>query len=90
MKQSAFIVILFVIALAASIGIYEFILGDPANFKDAARHVPINYLGTAYVGGVLVSLLICLSIMVIAIAIERFLTLRKAAGKQLFQNSSKK
>jgi biopolymer transport protein ExbB len=90
MKQSAFIVILFVIALAASIGIYEFILGDPANFKDAARHVPINYLGTTYVGGVLVSLLICLSIMVIAIAIERFLTLRKAAGKQAIPKFFKK
>ena len=90
MKQSAFIVILFVIALAASIGIYEFILCDPANFKDAARHVPINYLGTAYVGGVLVSLLICLSIMVIAIAIERFLTLRKAAGKQAIPKFFKK
>lgn len=90
MKQSAFIVILFVIALAASIGIYEFVLGDPANFKDAARHVPINMLGTTYVGGPLVSLLICLSIMVIAIAIERFLTLRKAAGKQAIPKFFKK
>ncbi len=90
MKQSAFIVILFVIALAASIGIYEFILGDPANFKDAARHVPINMLGTTYVGGPLVSLLICLSIMVIAIAIERFLTLRRAAGKQAIPKFFKK
>jgi biopolymer transport protein ExbB len=88
MKQSAFIVILFFLALAASIGIYEFVLGNGANFADFAtkgtREVPLagNYLGIIYVGGPLVALLICLSIMVIAVIIERTLTLKKAAGKQ--------
>jgi len=88
MKQSAFIVILFIFALAASIGIFEFVLGNGANFADYAtkgtKEVPLagNYLGIIYVGGPLVALLICLSIMVIAVVIERALTLRKAAGKQ--------
>lgn len=84
MKQSAFIVILFFVALAISIVIYNFVLGSPVNFVDAAREVPKagNLLGMTYVGGPLVALLICLSIMVVAIIIERTLTLKKAAGKQ--------
>ena len=82
MKQSAFIVILFVIALVVSIAIYEVVLGNPANFSDAAREKPTVLLGRAYTGGPLISLLICLSIMDVAIIIERSLSLRKAAGKK--------
>ncbi len=90
MKQSAFIVILFFIAMIFAFGIYEFGLGNPANFKDAAREVPLGLLGMVYVGGPLVSLLIGLSIMVFAIIIERVLTLRKAAGKQAIPKFFKK
>ncbi|MBI1938357.1 MAG: MotA/TolQ/ExbB proton channel family protein [Ignavibacteriales bacterium] len=92
MKQSAFIVILFFIALVVAIGIFEFVLGNPANFSDVAREVPKsgNILGMTYVGGPLVALLICLSIMVFAIIIERSLTLKKAAGKQSIPKFFKK
>ncbi len=96
MKQSAFIVILFFLALVVSIGIYEFVLGNGANFADFAtkgtKEVPMsgNLLGMVYVGGPLVALLICLSIMVLAIIIERSLTLRKAAGKQAVPKFFKK
>ncbi len=92
MKKSAFVVILFFIAMIVSFGIFEFVLGNPANFADAAREVPKagNLLGMTYVGGPLVSLLICLSIMVFAIIIERSLTLRKAAGKQAIPKFFKK
>jgi len=88
MKQSAFIVSLFFIAMISAYAIYELVLGNPANFADFAtkgtKEVPLggNILGMTYVGGPLVSLLIALSIMVFAITIERTLTLRKAAGKQ--------
>lgn len=83
MKQSAFIVILFVLALFISIGIFEYGLGNPANFKDAAtREVPVNLMGQTYTGGPLVVLLIALSIMDVAIIFERVLSLRKAAGKK--------
>lgn len=83
MKQSAFIVILFVIAFAISISIYEYGLGNPANFKDGSkREVPANLMGQVYTGGPLVALLITLSIMDFAIIIERMLSLRKAAGKR--------
>ena len=96
MKQSAFIVILFFIAIVVSFGIYELVLGNPANFADYAtkgtKEVPLggNIMGMTYVGGKLVALLICLSIMVIAITIERALSLRKAAGKQAIPKFFKK
>lgn len=83
MKQSAFIVILFIIALAISVSIYEYGLGNAANFKDGSnREVPQNLMGQVYTGGPLVALLITLSIMDVAIIIERMLSLRKAAGRR--------
>lgn len=83
MKQSAFIVILFVLAMVVSVFIYEYALGAPSNFADPmTREKPITLLGRAYTGGYLISLLICLSIMDVAIIIERYLSLRKAAGKK--------
>ncbi len=85
MKKSSFVLILFFFAMAAGIAIWEFILGNPSNFSDPlTRHKPLagNFLGMSYVGGPIVSLLICLSIMVFAVVIERTLTLKKAAGNQ--------
>jgi len=83
MKQSIFIVSLFFVALAIALGIYLLIFGDPSNFKDGAgREVPLNLLGTIYTGGPLVSLLITMSIMDVAIIVERVLSLKKAAGKK--------
>ena len=82
MKQSVFIISLFVFALIISIGIYEYGLGNPANFKDSERAVPTNLMGQAYTGGPLVALLITLSIMDFAIIIERTLSLKRAAGKK--------
>ena len=90
MKKSAFMVILFLSAFIIGGCIYEFGLGNPANFKDAAREIPINLLGTTYVGGPLVALLIALTIILTAVTIERTLTLRKAAGKQAIPKFFKK
>ncbi len=82
MKQSTFVVILVVGALAASIVIYMFVLGNPGNFSDGAnREKPINLMGQVYTGGIIVPILITLSIMVITFVIERSLSLRKAAGR---------
>lgn len=83
MKQSAFIVILFIIAFAVAFGIFNFVIGDPSHFKDGAgRSVPIDLMGTVYTGGPLVALLISLFIMDVAIILERTFSLRKAAGKR--------
>ncbi len=91
MKQSAFIVILFVIAMAVSYGIYAGVFGAEANFaKDPATGAviydkPVNIPGMVYTGGPLIALLIALSIMDLAIVVERTLSLKKAAGKRSVQ-----
>ncbi len=82
MKQSTFVVVLVVGAMAASIIIYMFVLGSPSNFSDGAGHEkPLNLMGQVYTGGVIVPVLITLSIMVITFVVERFLSLRKAQGR---------
>ena len=81
-KNSLFVAILKIGALDAAIHIYTIILGDPSNFKDAAKHQPINILGTVHTGGAVVPILITISIMVFAFIIERFLSLSKAKGKR--------
>ena len=88
MKQSAFIVILFVIAFVASVAIYETVFGNEANFVPGSNRekvAPGSIMGMIYTGGPLVALLITLSIMDIAIIIERSLSLKKAAGKRAVQ-----
>jgi biopolymer transport protein ExbB len=81
MKQSTFVIVLVVGALAASIVIYLFVLGNPANFSDSGKEKPLNMMGQVYTGGVIVPILITLSIMVITFVIERWLSLRKAQGR---------
>jgi biopolymer transport protein ExbB len=87
MKQSIFITVLTILALAIAISIYLFIFGNPANFKDGlGREVPLNLLGTIYTGGPLVALLIMLSLMDVAIILERTFSLKKAGGKRSVNN----
>ncbi len=82
MKQSTFVIILVISAAVAAFCIWQFVLGNPANFKDGAnREKPENLLGTVYVGGYVVPALIGLSIMVITFIIERTLSLKKARGR---------
>lgn len=81
MKQSVFISLLTVFSMGAALVIYFYIFGHPSNFKDELREVPINTLGQIYTGGVLVSVLVALSIMVTAIIIERIISQNKAKGK---------
>ncbi len=82
MKQSTFVIVLVVGALAASLVIYLFILGNPGNFSDGAnKEKPTNMMGQVYTGGVIVPILITLSIMVVTFVVERALSLRKAQGR---------
>jgi biopolymer transport protein ExbB len=82
MKQSTFVVMLVVGALAASLVIYLFILGNPGNFSDGAnKEKPTNLMGQVYTGGVIVPILITLSIMVVTFVVERALSLRRAQGR---------
>ena len=72
-----------IILLSAIIAFTFFytVLGDPANFEDADKHLPVNALGMIFTGGPLVGLLISFIIIAIVYAIERFLSINKAKGK---------
>jgi len=74
---------LIVIALSLFVAglVYHFILGNPANFSDAAKHSPINTLGTIHTGGWLVAVLIGLTIIAITYVVERQFSINKAKGK---------
>src|SRR3989304_7186399 len=72
MKQTVFIIVLLVVALAVSYSIFYFIMGAE---NDAYG------MKFIYDGGPLVGLLMTLSIMVITFIFERTFSLRKANGK---------
>jgi len=78
--KSASLVILVCFILAVLF--YLFVLGNPANFKDAVnKEGPINLLGTVFKGGVVVPVLITCFLTVIVLCVERWIALAKAKGK---------
>jgi biopolymer transport protein ExbB len=79
-----FATILIPIALIVGFLVYKFILGDPANFEnnDPAGHpLPGNYAGMMYKGGAMVPILMASFLIVLAVVIERFITINAASGK---------
>ena len=74
-----------IIALCVFVGwlIWNFIMGDPANFEggDNVKGHPLNTLGQVYMGGFIVPVLLGMLLMVIVFSIERFFVITKAAGK---------
>ena len=82
--SALFASILIPIALGIGILVYLFILGDPSHFEngDPKGHpLPGDYLGMMYKGGLMVPVLMASMIIVIAVAIERFVTINVASGK---------
>jgi len=64
--------------------VFKFILGNTSNFVDGnpeGHPLPGNYLGMMYKGGVLVPVLMASMIIVLAVIIERFISLNVASGK---------
>lgn len=83
MKQSIFLTTVIVITAIVALVIYQFILGNPTNFRNGeVRTVPDNILGTVYTGGIVVPVLICLTLMDLTLVFERLFSLRKASGKR--------
>ena len=82
--STLFASILIPLALVIGILVFKFILGDPSHFEngDPKGH-PISgdYLGMMYKGGPLVPVLMACMIIVLAVIIERFVTIRVASGK---------
>lgn len=82
--STLFAAILIPVALGIAILVYIFILGDPSHFEDGNREGhphPGDYLGMMYKGGPMVPILMANMIIVIAVIIERFITLGVASGK---------
>ncbi len=76
--------ILIPVALGIGILVFMFILGSPSNFVDndpAGHPLPGNYLGMMYKGGLMVPVLMASMIIVIAVIIERTVSLGVASGK---------
>jgi biopolymer transport protein ExbB len=70
--------ILIPVALVIGVLVYNFILGNPSNFVDnnpEGHPLPGNYLGMMYKGGLMVPVLMASMIIVIAVIIERFVSL---------------
>src|SRR3954463_13372465 len=72
-----------VICLLIGVFIYKSILGAASNFEggDPDKGHPHNIMGTMYMGGFIVPILIGFLLTVITFAIERFITIMKASGK---------
>ncbi len=82
--STLFATILIPLALVVGWLVRTYILGDPIHFEggDPNGHpVPGDYLGMMYKGGFLVPVLMGCMIIVIAVVIERFVTIRVASGK---------
>jgi len=76
--------ILIPVSLVIGYLVFKFILGDSSNFVDGNNEghpLPGNYLGMMYKGGVLVPVLMASMIIVLAVIIERFISLNVAGGK---------
>ncbi len=81
MKSKYFVIGVVIACLAVGTLIWLVLFGAPGNFKDAAKHEPINLLGTIYTGGWVVPVLVGLTLMVVTFIIERLFSLSKAQGR---------
>ncbi|MFN4083487.1 MAG: MotA/TolQ/ExbB proton channel family protein [Bacteroidia bacterium] len=82
--KSAFVIIVFPVAGFAAYLIFQYVMGNPANFEGGNNmNQPLqgNYLGIVYKGGILVVVLISFAIILFTFVIERFIVISKASGK---------
>lgn len=74
--------IIVVVCIAVAHLIFHGVFASTNNFNDgAARHQPKNLMGTMYLGGWVVPILISTFLVMISFVIERALTIFKARGK---------
>ncbi len=81
---SAYFPLIVILAcFAAAYCIFEFFLGNSANFVDEAREHPKSgsILAIMYKGGILVPVILTMLLMVLVFSVERILTIIKAKGK---------
>ena len=77
--KNAFLVILCCAVIAVCL--YIFVFGDASHFDPQTGHpLPGDFLGTIYMGGVIVPVLQTLLLTVIVLSVERWIALRSAKG----------
>jgi biopolymer transport protein ExbB len=82
--SSVFAALTIVICIVIGALLWKFVMGAPANFvknDPAGQPLPGNYLGMVFKGGYIVPVLMGLLLMTIVFSVERFIVLKKAAGK---------
>jgi len=87
--STLFASILIPVSIIIGFIIYYTILGNPPTFEDnnpKGHPIPGNYLGMMFKGGYLVPVLMGLMMIVLAVIVERFLTIRVASGKGSIPN----
>ena len=87
--SSTFAAITIVICIVIGALLWKFVMGAPANFvkgDPAGQPLPGNYLGMVFKGGMIVPVLMGLLLMTIVFSVERFIVLKKAAGKGNLDN----
>ena len=63
-----------------AVNAFIFVFGNDANFDPNTGH-PINIMGTIFMGGFIVPILMTLLLTVIVLSIERWIAISSAAGK---------
>ena len=87
--SSVFAALTIVICIVIGALLWKFVMGAPANFikgDPLGQPLPGNYLGMVYKGGMIVPVLMGLLLMTIVFSVERFIVLKKAAGKGNLDN----
>ena len=87
--SSVFASLTIVICIVIGALLWKFVMGAPANFikgDPLGQPLPGNYLGMVYKGGMIVPVLMGLLLMTIVFSVERFIVLKKAAGKGNLDN----
>lgn len=74
-----FLVIIVMLVIAHLV--FYMVLGSATNFRDAEKHVPANLLGTMFLGGWVVPILMSTALILLFFVFERGLTVFKAKGK---------
>jgi biopolymer transport protein ExbB len=87
--SSVFAALTIVICIVIGALLWKFVMGAPANFVKGdpnGQPLPGNYLGMVFKGGMIVPVLMGLLLMTIVFSVERFIVLKKAAGKGNLDN----
>ncbi|MEJ5961185.1 MotA/TolQ/ExbB proton channel family protein [Pedobacter immunditicola] len=81
--SNLFAILVIPICIIIGFLLFQFVLGDPANFIDndnANQPKPGNFAGMAYKGGFIVPILMGMLLMVFVFSVERFIVISKATG----------